>query len=77
MVISLVVASIGMARFAVAMGYSANAGYAVGGAFDIAKDIVLVFVLALRARGALGIAIAITTGWICLVTVSGWQRTQR
>ena len=35
--LSLVVTANGTARFATAMGYDANVGYAVGAIFDIAK----------------------------------------
>jgi len=47
MMLSLAVTATGTARFAVAMGYDANVGYAVGGIFDLAKGIILVGVLAL------------------------------
>ena len=54
MALSLLVTATGTARFAVAMGYDANVGYAVGAIFDIAKGILPVALLALRALRALG-----------------------
>ena len=74
MALSLVVTATGTARFAVAMGYDANVGYAVGGIFDFAKGILLVAVVALWARGSLGIATVLGLAWICLVTFS-WLAT--
>ena len=56
MVLSVVVTAAGTSRFAVAMGYDANVGYAVGTTFDIAKGILPVALLALLARRALGTA---------------------
>jgi len=74
MVLSLLVTATGTARFAVAMGYDANVGYAVGGIFDFAKGILLVALLALWRRGALGIATVLGVAWICLVAFS-WLAT--
>ena len=56
MVLSLLVTATGTARFAVAMGYDARTGYAVGAIFDIAKGILPVALLALLALRALGSA---------------------
>src|SRR5436190_18090709 len=53
MALSLLVTATGTARFAVAMAYHANAGYAVGAIFDIAKGMLPVALLALLARRAL------------------------
>ena len=47
MMLSLLVTATGTARFAVAMGYGANVGYAVGAVLDLAKGILLVAVFAL------------------------------
>ena len=47
MVLSLLVTATGTARFAVAMGYDARIGYVVGAAFEIAKEILPVILLAL------------------------------
>jgi hypothetical protein len=74
MAVSLVVTAAGTARFAVAMGYVSNVGYAVGAIFDIAKGILLVAVFALWARRALGIATILGLAWLCLVTIS-WLAT--
>jgi hypothetical protein len=68
--LSLVITATGTARFAAAMGYSRTVGYVVGAIFDIAKDVLLVAVLALWARRALGISIILRLAWIGLVTYS-------
>ena len=70
MVLSLLVTATGTARFAVAMGYDANVGYAVGAIFDIAKGMLPVALLALLARRALGTAALLGAAWICLVVFS-------
>ena len=67
--LSLLVTATGTARFAVAMGYDANVGYAVGTIFDIAKGMLPVALLALLAR-ALGTAALLGAAWICLVVFS-------
>ena len=74
MVLSLLVTATGTARFAVAMGYDANVGYAVGTTFDIAKGMLPVALLALLARRALGTAALLGAAWICLVVFS-WLAT--
>ena len=70
MALSLVVTATGTARFAVAMGYDARVGYAVGGIFELAKGILLVGAIALWRRGARGTATVFGIGWICLVAFS-------
>ena len=74
MVLSLLVTATGTARFAVSMGYDAGVGYAVGAIFDVAKGMLLVGVVALWGRGALGVSAVFAIGWICLVTFS-WLAT--
>ena len=74
MVLSLLVTATGTARFAVAMGYDARTGYAVGVIFDIAKGILPVALLALLAQRAFGSACLLGGAWICLVTFS-WLAT--
>jgi hypothetical protein len=74
MVLSLLVTATGTARFAVAMGYDANVGYAVGATFDIAKGMLPVALLALLARRALGTAALLGAAWVCLVVFS-WLAT--
>jgi hypothetical protein len=69
MVLSLLVTATGTARFAVAMGYDASVGYAVGIIFDIAKGTLPVALLALLAQRALGTT-ALGAAWICLVVFS-------
>ena len=54
MALSLAITTIGTARFAVAMGYSEIAGYAVGSVFDFAKAVLPVALLALLAKRAIG-----------------------
>jgi len=68
--LSLAITATGTARFAAAMGYSPSVGYIVGAIFDIAKDILLVAVLALWKRRALVISAIIGLAWIGLVAYS-------
>jgi hypothetical protein len=75
MALSLVITATGTARFAIGMGYSAEVGYAAGAVFDIAKDILLVSLLALRARRAFVFCAIIGFAWIGLVTFS-WLATE-
>jgi len=74
MVLSLLVTATGTARFAVAMGYEANVGYAVGVVLDIAKAILPVAVFALWVRRSFGLAVVIGIAWGCLVIFS-WLAT--
>ena len=74
MVLSLLVTATGTARFAVAMGYDANVGYAVGAVLDIAKAILPVAVFALWIRRSFGLAVVIGIAWACLVIFS-WLAT--
>ena len=74
MALSLLVTATGTARFAVAMGYDARTGYAVGAIFDSAKGMLLVGVVALWGLRALAITAVFGIGWICLVTFS-WLAT--
>jgi hypothetical protein len=68
--LSLLVTATGTARFAVAMGYDATVGYAVGTAFDIAKSVLPVVLPALLVRRALGTTAFLGIAWICLVVFS-------
>ena len=74
MVLSLLVTATGTARFAVAMNYDANVGYAVGAVLDIAKAILPVAVFALWVRRSFGLAVVIGIAWGCLVIFS-WLAT--
>ena len=74
MVLSLLVTATGTARFAVAMGYDANVGYAVGGVFDLAKAFLLAAVIALWFRRPFGFAAIFGIAWAGLVTFS-WLAT--
>jgi hypothetical protein len=68
--LSLAITATGTARFAATMGYSPSVGYIVGAIFDIAKDVLLVAVLALWKRRALVISAIIGLAWLGLVTYS-------
>ena len=70
MMLSLVVTATGTARFAIAMGYDARVGYAVGAIFELAKGILLVGAIELWGRSARGTATVFSIGWICLVAFS-------
>jgi hypothetical protein len=74
MVLSLLVTATGTARFAVAMGYEATVGYAVGVVLDIAKAILPVAVFALWVRRSFGLAVVIGIAWGCVVIFS-WLAT--
>jgi hypothetical protein len=71
--ISLAITATGTTRFA-ATGYSAIVGYVVGAIFDIAKDVLLVAVLALWTRRAPCISTILCLAWMGLVT---YRRTRR
>jgi hypothetical protein len=68
--LSLAITSIGTARFAVAMGYPREVGYAVGIVFDIAKALLPVALLVLLARRAFLFFVVIGFAWLGLVTYS-------
>ncbi len=68
--LSLAITATGTARFAVAMGYRAEVGYAVGAIFDFAKALLPVALLALVARRAFVFVVIIGSAWIGLVTYS-------
>src|SRR5262245_15878804 len=74
MVLSLAVTATGTARFAVAMGYDAKIGYAVGCVFDLAKGLLLMMLLALLSRRSLGLAAIFVVAWLGLVAFS-WLAT--
>ena len=68
--LSLAITGTGTARFAVAMGYSAQVGYAVGAIFDFAKALLPVALLVLFARRAFLSFVIIGFAWLGLVTYS-------
>ena len=68
--LSLAITAIGTARLAVAMGYSAQVGYAVGAIFDFAKALLPVALLLLVARRAFLLFSIIACAWLGLVTYS-------
>ena len=68
--LSLAVTATGTARFAVAMGYRAEVGYAVGGVFDIAKALLPVALLVFIVRRAFFSLAVIACAWLGLVTYS-------
>jgi hypothetical protein len=68
--LSLLVTATGTARFAAAMGYDANVGYAVGAVFDLAKGILPVALAVLLGWRMLGTAASFGAAWLCLVVFS-------
>ena len=68
--LSLAITATGTARFAVAMGYRAQVGYAVGAVFDFAKALLPVALLVLLARRAFLFFVIIGFAWLGLVTYS-------
>ena len=70
MVLSLAITATGTARFAVAMGYPAEVGYAIGAVFDLAKALLPVALLMLLARRAVVLFAIIGVAWLGLVTYS-------
>ena len=62
--LSLAITATGTARFAVAMGYSAQVGYAVGAIFDFAKALLPVALLLLLARRAFLFFSIIACAWL-------------
>ncbi len=70
MSLSLAITATGTARFAVAMGYSAQVGYAVGAIFDFAKALLPVALLVLFARRAFLLFVIIGFAWLGLLTFS-------
>ena len=69
--LSLAITATGTARFAVAMGYPSEVGYAIGGVFDVAKAVLPIALLTLLARRAFLFFAIIGSAWIGLVTYSG------
>ena len=67
---SLLVTATGTARFAAAMGYDANVGYAVGTIFDLAKGVLPVALAVLLGWRMLGTAVSFGAAWLCLVVFS-------
>jgi hypothetical protein len=68
--LSLAITATGTARFAVAVGYPPEVGYAVGGVFDLAKALLPVGLLMLLSRRAVGLFAVIGVAWLGLVTYS-------
>ena len=68
--LSLAITATGTARFAVAMGYRAEVGYAVGGAFDVAKALLPVALMLLLLRRAFLFSSIFAFAWFGLVTYS-------
>ena len=60
----------GNGRFAVAVGYPPEVGYAVGGVFDFAKALLPVGLLMLLSRRAVGLFVIIGVAWLGLVIYS-------
>ena len=70
MVLSLAITATGTARFAVAMNYPAVVGYAVGGIFDFAKELLPVGLLVLFRRRSFILFAIIGCAWVGLVIYS-------
>jgi hypothetical protein len=70
MALSLVVTATGTSRYAVAMGYDARVGCAVGVVFDLGKGLLPIGLLALWSQRAWGRAGPLSAAWICLVIYS-------
>ena len=70
MVLSLGITATGTARFAVAMNYPAVVGYAVGGIFDFAKELLPVGLLVLFSRRSFILFAIIGCAWVWLVIYS-------
>lgn len=68
--LSLAITATGTARFAVAIGYRAEVGYAVGVVFDFAKALLPVALLMLFRRGAFVVFGLIGFAWLGLVIYS-------
>jgi hypothetical protein len=71
MALGLAITSAGTARFAVALGYPAGIGYAVGTILDLGKAILAVGLLMLAARRAFLLFAVIGLAWVGLVTFTG------
>ena len=69
-VLSLAITATGTARFAVAMNYPAVVGYAVGGIFDFAKEVLPVGLLVLFRRRSFILFAILGSAWLGLVTYS-------
>ena len=69
-VLSLAITATGTARFAVAMNYPAVVGYAVGGIFDFAKELLPVGLLVLFRRRSFILFAIIGCAWVLLVIYS-------
>ncbi len=68
--LSLAITATGTARFAVAMGYRAEVGYAVGAVFDLAKGMLPIALLALFARRSFLFFVVLGLAWLGLVSYS-------
>ena len=68
--LSLAITANGTARFAIAMGYRPEVGYAVGAVFDFAKALLPVTLLLLISRRAFFFFVIIRCAWLGLVAYS-------
>lgn len=74
MALSLAVTTAGTARFAVALEYSAEVGYAVGTILDLGKSIFPVGLLMLMARRAFVLVAVLGVAWLGLAAFT-WLAT--
>jgi len=70
MVLALCITATGTARFMAPMGYDIKVGYGVGTMLELAKDVLLVFALALWCCRTRRLAVALGAAWLCAVTLS-------
>jgi hypothetical protein len=69
-VLALCMTATGTARFMAPMGYDVKVGYGVGATLELAKEVLPVAVLALWARQARGLVLALGAAWLCVVIFS-------
>jgi hypothetical protein len=70
MALSLVITASGTARFSAALGHGPATGWVAGAAFDFAKDVLPLVLLALSAKRAILLIVPLAVAWIGLVTYS-------
>ena len=70
LVLSVCVTTAGVERVMSGWGYDAKVGLGVGIVLELAKDVLPVHLLALWARRARGLALALGLGWTCLAIFS-------
>src|SRR5215467_10721309 len=74
MALALCVTAIGTSRFVESMGFDMKVGYGVGAAFELAKDVLPIYVPILWTWRACGRALALGAAWVIFTTLS-WLAT--